>query len=460
MDKNTRICIIGAGPAGLAAAYYLEKEGYFNYTIYERQNRVGGKCWSLEYKGRKYEMGAAMAAATCNTLHEIEEYCGIQHDGPRMRAKFRSSDGKIIRPWKPEHNLSKAIRLIRIKIQLKKFAHILETKYFGYSLNGHRGLSEGKYDGFMTNGEHIAGVNDSLKDLALPFTEFLRINHVKMLRDVWLCPVTSFGYGYFDEIPAAYVLKGLDFHTCELFLKNELWTWKDGTQSIWIALNAKLANPAILDAVISSVKRESGVVSVTVNGKVETFDKVIVTSPLYVGHARDDGLVGLVDYFDVRNDELEQFSKIDYERYDVLACEIKSEKPRVSWFIPDNMTPDRKGHLMVCYERWQDTNDQVLTTYALRSHKDSIEIPREISKQWVLEDLRTIESPAYKVLNEQSFYYFPHVFSEDYAAGWYERVEDMQGKYNTYYAGEIMSFGDMEETIRYSKELIARFFHE
>ena len=32
-------------------------------------------------------------------------------------------------------------------------------------------------------------------------------------------------------------------------------------------------------------------------------------------------------------------------------------------------------------------------------------------------------------------YYFPHVFTEDYAAGWYDKVEAMQGKYDTFYAG-------------------------
>jgi len=63
-----------------------------------------------------------------------------------------------------------------------------------------------------------------------------------------------------------------------------------------------------------------------------------------------------------------------------------------------------------------------------------------------------------KCVYERKWYYFPHVFSKDYADGWYEKVEAMQGNLNTYYAGEIMSFGDMEETVQYSKDLVARFF--
>ena len=34
----------------------------------------------------------------------------------------------------------------------------------------------------------------------------------------------------------------------------------------------------------------------------------------------------------------------------------------------------------------------------------------------------------------------------------------MQGNLNTFYAGEVMSFGDMDETAEYSRELVERFF--
>ena len=76
----------------------------------------------------------------------------------------------------------------------------------------------------------------------------------------------------------------------------------------------------------------------------------------------------------------------------------------------------------------------------------------------VLRDLKTMKNQASNVINEWSVYYFPHVFSNAYKDGWYDKVEAMQGKYDTYYAGEIMSFGDMDETAEYSRELVERFF--
>ncbi len=451
MDKNIRICIIGAGPAGLSAGMYLEQKGYENYTILERNDHVGGKCHSPHYNGRRYEMGAIMGVPSYYAVHDVEEFCGITHDGPQLNRNYKDKTGKVIEPFEPKKNLTKIPRLLKMKSEVKKLGEILETKYKGYDVNGHRGVAQGRYDGFAVTPERepVSGVNENLKDLALPFKEFCEKNGVELTQDIWIGPFTSFGYGYFDEIPAAYVLKYLDFQTCMNFVKINLWTWKEGTQFIWESLNDKLKNHARLNSNITKVERKDGKVYVTVNGETEEYDKLIVTAPLQY----------FPDYADAREDEKKYFSKIEYERYDVLAVETEPENhPEISYYVFDNMTPERLGHLMVYYRRWRDTKDQVITTYALRKHKNSEEIPYEVCKQTVLNDLKTMHNPASNVVNEQSWYYFPHVFTEDYAAGWYDDVEAMQGKYDTYYAGEVMSFGDMDETAEYSRELVERFF--
>ncbi len=373
MDKNTRICIIGGGPAGLSAGMYLEKKGYENYTILEKSDRVGGKCWSPHFNGRRYEMGAIMGVPSYYAVHDVEEFCGITHDGPKLNRNYKNKDGKIIEPFEPKKNILKIPRLLKMKKQLKKFGELLETKYKGYDLNGHRGVAQGRYDGFaVTPGrEPVSGENDNLKDLALPFSEFCKKNGVELVQDIWIGPFTSFGYGYFDEIPAAYVLKYLDFQTCMNFVKINLWTWQQGTQYIWECLDAKLKNPARLNSNITKVERKDGKVYVTVNGAVEEYDKVIVTAPFYVNDGNEGCDNGMLDYFDAREDEKELFSKIEYERYTVQAVTTDpKDHPEISYYVFDNMTPDRLGHLMVYYRRWRDTVDQVITTYALRKHKN------------------------------------------------------------------------------------------
>ena len=448
---NEKICIIGAGPAGLAAAMYLEQKGYFNYTILEKEDHVGGKCHSPHYNGRRYEMGAIMGVPSYYAVHDVEEFCGITHDGPKLNRNYKNLKGKVIEPFEPKKNPLKIPRLLKMRKQLKVFGELLETKYKGYDVNGHRGVAEGRYDGYAVtpDREKISGENPNLKDLALPFKEFCELNGVELVQDIWIGPFTSFGYGYFDEIPAAYVLKYLDFQTTMNFVKVNLWTWKEGTQYIWECLNDKLRNQARLNSDITSVERHDGKVFVTVNDEVEVYDKIIVTAPLQF----------LPNYFDATEEEKELFSKIDYERYDVLAVETKPENhPEISYYIFDNMTPERYGHLMVYYRRWKDSVDQVITTYALRNHRGKRTYKTSACKKIVLKDLEAMGNAASKVVNEKNWYYFPHVFTEDYAAGWYDKVEAMQGMNGTYYAGEIMSFGDMDETAEYSRELVDRFF--
>ncbi len=52
---------------------------------------------------------------------------------------------------------------------------------------------------------------------------------------------------------------------------------------------------------------------------------------------------------------------------------------------------------------------------------------------------------------------FPHVDSNAIREGFYERLDQMQGRDKIYYAGEIMNFPTLENCIVYSKYLVDRF---
>lgn len=475
MDKDVRIAIIGGGPAGLSAGMYLEQKGYENYVIYEKTDHVGGKCHSPHMNGKRYEMGAIMGVPSYYAVHDVEVFAGVTHaDGPKLHRTYRLPNGQVDKRF--DKTLFNIPHLLRLKNQIKKFGEILETKYKGYDICGHRGVSEGRYEGYaVTPGrEPVSGVNPNLKDLALPFKKFVELNGVPLVQEIWVQPFTSFGYGYFDEIPAAYVLKYLDFQTMMNFVNVNLWTWKEGTQSIYEALDRKLKHPALLNSNITKIVRGDKV-TITVNGKDEVFDKLIITAPLQVGTINNPVAQGLDSYLDVTEKERELFSKIDYERYDTMAFITKEEAyPDASFYVVDNMTPETLGHGMVFYMRWANEPDQPLVSYVLRKHKnenESVEaykarkeLDYQQTQKTVLADLEKLgigpikEDGKDKIVYEFQAYYFPHVFSEDYANGWYEKVEGMQGRNNTFYAGEIMSFGDMDETIEYSRDLVERFF--
>ncbi len=425
MEKNLneRICIIGGGPAGISLGMWLDEKGYTNYTILEKLDHVGGKCNSPYYKGKRYEMGAIMGVPGYHAVEECMAHYGGVADGPRLAREFRTSDGRNL----GQYPFPK-IKGLGVKKQIKKFGSILETKYKGYDKNNH----------LNTN-----------PDLMMPFDDFIRLNGVEKVKKIWINPYTAFGYGFMENVPAAYVMQYLDFPTTMSFVKTDLWTWKDGTQAIWERLNEKIARPVRLNSDISKIERRDGKVYVTVNGAVEEYDKLVVTAPL-------DGFLA---YADADDFEKEHFSKIIHSNYQVFACLVE-KYPGISGYIQDNMASSRLGHVMVYYHRWADEPDQVITAYALGNSNNPGDpvIPLEETRGLVLEDMKTQGFPVREIINECEWYYFPHISSADYKSGWYDRVEARQGQRNTYYAGEVLSFGDMDETCQYSKALAERFF--
>jgi len=483
---DERICIIGGGPAGLSAAMYLEKKGYKNYTIYEKLNKVGGKCWSplikVKHNGveeeKSFETGAIMGAITYHAVSEMEEFGGYYHKGPdfkpgepNMRREFRTLDGKVDEWTNPKVDFSfkKLHGLLKLKKQMKRLNKLMQTKYVGYDCYGHLGVAKGEYFGISKGVDghcgatkensfpnYIKGTNPNLKDLALPFAEFCKINKVEEVQRIWIAPFTSFGYGFFDEIPAALVMKYLDVTTALEFVNLRLWTWQDGTQQIYEHVNKKLAHPAILETEVVKVERPEGkkiVVTTKTKGgkeKKEEFDKLIVTTPLDY----------FINYADADDTEKELFSKIVHERYcDYIATFDEGKSPNISGYMVENMVPERLGHAMVYYNRWQYLDrDCPATVYALANHTGSKDVDFDVVMKTMDEDMKRVGFPIKEKLYAQEVYYCPHVSAKDYADGWYDKLEALQGNKNTFYAGEILSFGDMEDTCAASKDIIGRFF--
>ena len=418
-----------------------------------------------------------MGAITYHAVSEMEEFGGYYHKGPdfkpgepNMRREFRTLDGKVDEWTNPKVDFSfkKLHGLLKLKKQMKRLNKLMQTKYVGYDCYGHIGVAKGEYFGISKGADghcgatkensfpnYIKGTNPNLKDLALPFSEFCKLNKVEEVQRIWIAPFTSFGYGFFDEIPTALVMKYLDVTTALEFVNLRLWTWQDGTQQIYEHVNKKLKHPALLEHEVVKVVREDGKVTVTTKDKSgkekkEVFDKLIVTTPLDY----------FINYADATKEEKELFSKIVHERYcDYIATFEEGKSPNISGYMVENMVPERLGHAMVYYNRWQCLDrDCPATVYALANHTGTPDVDYDVVMQTMDEDMARVGFPIKDKLYAQEVYYCPHVSAKDYADGWYDKLEALQGTKSTYYAGEIISFGDMEDTCAASKDIIGRFF--
>jgi oxygen-dependent protoporphyrinogen oxidase len=58
-----QIAVVGGGMAGMSAAYRLKKLG-FEPVVFERNDRVGGRIWTIEKGGYLMDLGAAVYLGT------------------------------------------------------------------------------------------------------------------------------------------------------------------------------------------------------------------------------------------------------------------------------------------------------------------------------------------------------------------------------------------------------------
>ena len=68
-----KVLIIGAGLTGLSTAYHLEKVGRIDYSVFEKERKVGGLCRSEYVTGRRFE-GKFTFDILGHLLHLKEEY--------------------------------------------------------------------------------------------------------------------------------------------------------------------------------------------------------------------------------------------------------------------------------------------------------------------------------------------------------------------------------------------------
>ena len=91
-DYTKRIALIGAGAAGLTAAETLKGKGYQHVTIFEKESFAGGKCRTISYEGRTYELGAGIIAGNNDTILQLVKKTGValfsSQDALKKSTKF------------------------------------------------------------------------------------------------------------------------------------------------------------------------------------------------------------------------------------------------------------------------------------------------------------------------------------------------------------------------------------
>ena len=127
--KSKRICIIGAGVSGnsilytyiyllgLTAAYELEKLGH-QVTVLEKSNQIGGKCGSVEIKGKAYDVGGHFCSDVCTNIKEYIHTFNLTTENTTKSVSFDIDSKTILFP---------TIDMNKYKEEYKKYREITQN---------------------------------------------------------------------------------------------------------------------------------------------------------------------------------------------------------------------------------------------------------------------------------------------------------------------------------------------
>lgn len=412
-DKTSRIAIIGAGAAGLVAAETFKEMGYQNVSLLEKELRAGGKCSSYHHEGKIYELGAGLIAGNNRII------CDLTHKYNIPLAKVDSytdnlysleTGGKIDNIF----NLPEKVSFLwQLLLKYRRLCHRYESlKKTGYDLS-----------------------DDSLCN---NFRDWAKEKNIPLLSKNFERYFTGFGYGYWEEIPAAYVLKYIDWETIKSFLRGHFYVFPTSIQSLWEAVATQ--HEVQYNSYIKQINRV-GDICIETNTGTNQYDYLLISSPL------DEAL----HFLDASEEEQFLFSRILYNDYQCYAFSIE-DFPDDTGFLPEYFDPAQRNQPLFWYKRFSDSD--FYTFYVLGDGETSqAQIQRNIEKV-----IQRFGGSIKGFHTCRKWKYFPRFSPEGMKNGFYSRIENLQGNRNTYFIGELPSHSTVELTASYAKQLVEQFF--
>jgi acyl-CoA synthetase (AMP-forming)/AMP-acid ligase II/predicted NAD/FAD-dependent oxidoreductase/acyl carrier protein len=415
-----RVCVIGAGASGLTAAWNLERLGH-RVTVLDAAQEVAGKCASIEIDGRSHDLGGHLCTPQYRAFARLVSAVGGTIEEATPTYTYDLDERRVV-PWDESAPLREA--------------------FLRYRALRERDLADLDRPGF-------AGVG---KRLARPTAEWLGQHDLAPLGDAIGGSYTSTGYGYLrdPDIPALYFVRAAE--TAGLLAKGgdralpPYWTVQGGMGGLWRRVAASLADVRLGVRVGAVERRGDRVrVAVTASGRRERleFDRLVLAVPL------DDAL----RFLDASLEERELFERVRYLDYYTVVARVTGLPEKGFYILQQNTgDPARIGRPVAFHHRYAGSD--VISFYA---YGDAATGEREVERL-VREDVARLGGRVESVAHVRRWKYFPHVGPEDVEAGFYDRIEALQGENGTFYCGSLLNFELIECNVRYAEALVDRHF--
>eukprot|EP00742_Colponemidia_sp_Colp-10_P013507 GILJ01015257.1.p1 GENE.GILJ01015257.1~~GILJ01015257.1.p1 ORF type:complete len:1194 (+),score=144.45 GILJ01015257.1:235-3582(+) len=419
-SHDTKICIIGGGPAGLYSAYVLQQKGFTNITVHEK-SVVGGKT-----------IGTPM---TDGRFSSANMYIGNQKYERLARLAQKLNQplfGRKVGHPQLTHAEQANFTALKAYIQLH-YSDVLGTDYIG----------------------------DTVKDLWKPIAVWLQDNGLmQSINDPFWVNFTAAGYGFMDQpIPAWYWLQILSMDERD-------WSFvvADGFKSLflelWKRFSACHSNVRVrCPSTVSSVTRHADKITVLSSGlaregeggkeEEETYDLLIVALPLHEA---------LSVFKHPSDGERQVLSCVEHTNYAVTVARLLQHRPVVVKSGVHLKTNTRKPVLLTPIS---DSADEVVFNIFYYVNSSDIlchTIDNNVIHQAVQSMFPAEEVEVCEVVGHHVWSYFPHVSDDCLRMGWLKQFNELQGKERTWYVGSGLGFETTEHVVSKAAAVIDRHF--
>jgi len=422
------VVVLGGGSAGTYTAVRLRNLGK-SVVVLEKQGRLGGHTQTETVNGVPIDIGVQvfeglnpLVKAYCAQLNVPLVNATLGGGPPGVNVDFRTGDPVAIPPTDP----------VALGTALGTYLHVLQTQF-----------------PYLDSGFNLP--NPVPPDLLAPFGDFV----TKYGLDPLVPTGFSFGQGAGDFLgdPAIYVLKLFSLAVASAIATSTFVNVPTGNSSIYDAAAAFLGGDAIVDATIIAVLRGPNGVEVlaeTPNGPVcVRAGKVVVAFPptlLNLAPLLPDPL------------ELSLFSRFKSNYYGTSLVQVSGLPP---FTAINNVAAGTRDNLPVLPGLY-GLEPTPLEGYYVALYGNTSFLPDNFVKNDIVSSInRLASSGTFPNAQFGGFTVFSGhapfemmVSANDIAAGFYSKVNALQGHNRTYYTSAAFQTNDSSQIWRFTEELL------
>ncbi len=411
---QSRIGIIGGGPAGLSLARLLKQRGVNNTVVFEALPQVGGKSFTVFQGDTLVEMGTCYATLS----HKVTNGWMKQFDMAMAGLREQRFDGTDFMDYiKSGYGPPLAVQVLRYSLAKARLEKALSRKQPSQA---------------------------TLEEAAAPIGTWLRARKLGKIEHLMHRSTTNIAYGFIDEMPTVQALRWNDMKLILTGLFKQLKMPVDGWAEFWTRVAADL--DVRLNTKVTSIDRSgSDILVETQNGETHHFDQIVCAIPI-------DELANLTTPSE--NESIVSDSII-WNGYTTTLFAAEN------WFTDVNtesykesVLPGAKlGQLLSArrdgYE--PDLGGDLYLSGQLSGEYSSAEL-RELLRN----DIADKGAKVTNIILQKMWKYHAEYKPEAIRSGLMARLEAMQGEQNTWYTGATFSHEAVSHIVNYNQKLARR----